>query len=129
MSDAILHTSEDGKITMTDAPDTFEVSREAIEYLLSKHNALIDERLRGLSSAWTQDLPTEAGAYWWWDGDEDCAPIHVEIEFSGFDGTYFAPQGQWGWTRFRPVSEMGGWWMKLGAPQVPAEALAGKEGA
>jgi hypothetical protein len=68
---------------------------------------------------WSKDLPEEQGVYWWWNGDEDNAPLHVSIMYSGSDGSYFAPAGQYGWNRFQPVKEMGGWWMRLREPEVP----------
>lgn len=71
--------------------------------------------------AWTRDLPTESGAYWWWNEDEDSAPIHIEIMYSGSDGSYFAPAGQYGWNCFQSVAEMGGWWMRLHEPETPNE--------
>lgn len=79
---------------------------------------------------WTKDLPTEPGAYWWWCGDRDSAPIHIEIMTSGHgkNSTYFAPMGQYGWTQPQAVNDMGGWWMTLQMPEQPeAELSYGKK--
>lgn len=69
--------------------------------------------------AWTTDLPTEMGSYWWWNGDEDSTPIHIEIFYSATSRSCFAPSGQYGWNRAQDVSEMGGWWKKLPTPDPP----------
>lgn len=68
---------------------------------------------------WTKELPKESGIYWWWDGGDDSLPYVVDIEYSGTDGSYFAPAGQHGWNRFQHVDEMEGWWMKLDYPELP----------
>lgn len=72
---------------------------------------------------WTRNLPTESGVYWWWNEDDDCAPLHLEIMYSGSDGSYFAPAGQYQWTEFQPVARLGGWWMRLYEPETPTLAL------
>ncbi len=69
---------------------------------------------------WTKDLPRVSGLYWWWNEDEDSLPIPVSIHYSGTSDSYFAPAGQWGWTRFQDVQEMGGRWMRLIEPERPA---------
>lgn len=71
-------------------------------------------------SEWSKQLPGESGLWWWWNEDEDSNAIVVDIAFSGTDGTYFAMQGQHGWSRFQPVSEMQGWWMRLHEPKFPS---------
>lgn len=74
------------------------------------------ERLR-----WIQpDAIEEQGFYWWWNGDEDAAPIPVSVMLSGTCGEYFASVGQYGWTEPQFVTDMGGWWMKLVEPSTAA---------
>lgn len=86
------------------------------------------DELRG---QWTANLPTEQDSYWWWNGDEDSAPIHIEIMYSGHSDTCFAPMGQYGWTEAQDVSDMGGFWMRLPTPNPPSReqiAAMQKEG-
>lgn len=82
-----------------------------------------DDKTNGepAAPAWTQELPTEQGAYWWWCGDVDSAPVHINIMTSGHgkNSTYFAPMGQYGWTQPQAVDHMGGWWMPIPQPQPP----------
>lgn len=68
---------------------------------------------------WTKELPKESGSYWWWNGDEDSNPAHIELGKSLPSGDVFATAGQYGWTRAQNVSEMGGWWMPLITPPTP----------
>lgn len=70
---------------------------------------------------WTKELPSESGSYWYWNGDSDCSPVHIEIMWSGTTKSCFAPANQWGWTRHQDVEEMGGWWMPLNTPQPPTD--------
>lgn len=70
-------------------------------------------------SLWSQDSPKESGAWWWWSGDKECAPIHVEVMYSGFSNNYFLAAGQWGWAEPQPCDKIGGWWMRLPEPQIP----------
>ena len=79
-------------------------------------SALID----GLSGVWSKDLPTEQAWYWWWNEDPDSEPVPVSIITSGTDGRCFASKGQLGWTRHQYVEEMGGQWMRLIEPVLPA---------
>ena len=68
---------------------------------------------------WTQTVPTESGSYWHWNGDEDSAPIHINIMWSGTDEKCFAPMGQYGWTEVQDVDKLAGWWMLLAVPSLP----------
>ena len=71
-------------------------------------------------SAWTRAEPTEQGAYWMWDGDEESLPIHVEVLWSGHDGRCFVPSGQWGWTEPQSMDDLDGhWWSPLTPPPLP----------
>ena len=70
---------------------------------------------------WTQNVPTESGSYWHWNGDADSAPIHIDIMWSGTDGKSFAPMGQYGWTEAQDVDKLGGWWMVLVVPALPVD--------
>lgn len=83
---------------------------------MSIPSALID----GLAGIWSKSLPTEQGWYWWWNEDPDDVPVPVSILASGMDGRCFASKGQFGWTRHQYVEEMGGWWMRLIEPELPA---------
>lgn len=77
-----------------------------------------------LRSEWTSTVPSiadDAGAYWWWNGDEDSAPIHIEVMYSPTSLSCFAPLGQWGWNRPQGTREMGGMWMRLVEPQPPEQ--------
>lgn len=73
----------------------------------------------GEAQAWSKSLPNESGLWWWWNEDEDSMPLPVTIMYSGTSDSYFASEGQWGWTRFQNVEEMGGWWMKCIEPERP----------
>lgn len=84
---------------------------------LRKENA--DLRRDRERCQWSKDLPNEQCSWWWWNGDEDSAPIHVHIMYSGTSGTYFASHGQYGWTEAQDCSDMGGWWMKIVDPDPP----------
>lgn len=59
--------------------------------------------------------------YWWWNGDEDAAPVVVSILSSGHkpNQTFFASMGQLGWNRPQDVSEMGGHWSLIKQPEIP----------
>lgn len=72
--------------------------------------------------SWQREPPVESGLWWWWGGDEDSLPIPIDIAYSGSDGSYFASIGQYGWNRPQTVTEMGGWWMRLYEPELPANA-------
>ena len=87
---------------------------------LGVDGATLDVLLRP-EPGWSKTLPNESGLWWWWNGDEDQQPLVVEIAYSGTDGSYFAMQGQHGWTRFQPVTEMQGYWMQLHYPPPPRE--------
>lgn len=70
---------------------------------------------------WSKDLPNDQCLWWWWNEDEDSTPFPVSIFYSGTSDSYFAPEGQWGWTRYQPVEEMGGWWMRIIEPALPSQ--------
>lgn len=70
---------------------------------------------------WQRKLPDESGLWWWWNEDEDSLPIVVAIAYSGTSDSYFAMQGQHGWTRYQDVDEMGGWWRWLPEPERPTQ--------
>jgi hypothetical protein len=76
--------------------------------------------IAGLAGAWSKELPTEQGWYWWWNEDPDSEPVPVSILKSGVDGRCFASMGQLGWTRAQNVEDMGGWWMRMVEPELPA---------
>lgn len=71
----------------------------------------------GAELGWKDSLPDEQGYWWWWNYDG--APVPVSIMFSGTDNSYFATQGQFGWTRAQLVKDMGGMWMRLPEPETP----------
>lgn len=77
------------------------------------------------TSNWSENLPDETGLWWWWNGDEDAAPIPVAITYSGTSGNHFAMSGQYGWTQYRELSDMGGHWMRLHEPAFPGHSRAG----
>lgn len=68
---------------------------------------------------WSKSLPAVQGLWWWWNEDEDSLPIPVSIMYSGTSDSYFASEGQWGWTRFQNVEDMGGFWMRCYEPLSP----------
>lgn len=70
---------------------------------------------------WQRKLPDESGLWWWWNEDEDSLPLVVDIAYSGTSDSYFAMQGQHGWTRYQDVEEMGGWWRRLPEPERPTQ--------
>lgn len=74
-----------------------------------------------------EDIESQA-FYWWWNGDEDAAPVPVSVMFSGTCGEYFASVGQYGWTEPQFVTDMGGWWMKLAEPSIAALAKREERG-
>jgi len=76
--------------------------------------------IAGLAGAWSKELPTDQGWYWWWNEDPDDVPIPVSILASGMDGRCFASKGQFGWTRHQYVEEMRGRWIRLIEPELPA---------
>jgi hypothetical protein len=76
-----------------------------------------------IHTEWKSEVPRtpdEAGAYWWWNGDEDSGPIHIEIMYSPTSQTCFAPMGQWGWNTPQETETMGGLWKKLLEPELPS---------
>lgn len=82
---------------------------------------------------WTKDLPMEAGTFWWWNGDEDSSPIHIELGISLPSRQVFAQIGQYGWNRAQDVQDMEGWWMPLETPLPPSRehrdaAIANEKG-
>jgi hypothetical protein len=85
---------------------------------------VLDWKPELMQYAWQKELPSESGLWWWWNGDEDAAPIPVTIMYSGCGDNYFAPEGQYGWTRFQAVEEMGGWWKRLPEPLLPKEDVS-----
>lgn len=76
-----------------------------------------DEAREKQYPSWTRaDAVKEAGCYWHWDGDKDCSPEIVYIQYSGSRGVYFASMGQLGWTEAQDVLDMGGWWKRVPHP-------------
>lgn len=69
---------------------------------------------------WTRQLPTEQGTYWWWNGDQDSSPLHMNILYSATSGNCFASTGQYGWDTAKELECLGGWWLRLHEPEVPA---------
>lgn len=65
---------------------------------------------------WTQEVPTEPGIYWHWNGDSDCAPVPLFVTFSGSTGKHFVMAGQVGLAHAIDCDEYGGWWMRLHEP-------------
>jgi hypothetical protein len=86
-----------------------QLSHEVAE-LLSSHFA---------ANIWTENYPDASGLYWWWNGDEDSLPVPVNIAYSATDNSYFATIGQHGWNAYQPVTDMGGFWMRLEEPSAP----------
>lgn len=71
------------------------------------------------NGGWTQQVPTEQAAYWWWNGDNDSAPIHLNVLWSGTDRKCFVSMGQYGFTDAKNCDECGGWWKPLPVPEPP----------
>lgn len=62
--------------------------------------------------------------YWWHDEDPDCDPVPtIVMQSTNHKEGFFASAGQHGWTVGRMVSDMGGWWMKMKAPEVRKHPL------
>lgn len=74
----------------------------------------------------TADKIDEGRWYWWWNGDEDSAPVPVHVQYLPTSGTYFASSGQLGWNRSQGVIDMGGWWMPLYEPETPVEVAVSR---
>jgi len=94
--------------------------RDSLHAQIADLTAQVEKLKADGAMQWTKEPPNDQGLYWWWNEDEDSAPIPVTIFYSGTDGSYFAPEGQWGWTRFQPVTEMGGVWIRLHEPSTAA---------
>ena len=109
---------ETGSLEDRDALDKAEEKLHAYERGAAELIERAHDELKTLYSDWTKTPPSEQGAYWWWSGDEDSSPLHIEIMYSGSDGTYFATSGQYGWTVAQSVTEMGGWWIRIYAPKT-----------
>lgn len=88
--------------------------------LRSALSALSDSPPNEMVSAWTDRLPDEQCDYWHWNGDEDSAPIHVSVFYSGGSESYFLPAGQYGWTEPQDCKSLGGYWMKDETPNSPS---------
>lgn len=72
---------------------------------------------------WTQDVPTEQGWYWHWDGVADVPFIH-SVLWSGTNGKCFVSMA---FQHSAPWCEdYGGWWLRIGTPALPDAALAQK---
>lgn len=73
-----------------------------------------------LSCDWVRWEHVDDGCYWWWwNGDEDSCPVPVFVMWSGTSGTWFASNGQHGWTEAQNLSDMDGWWMRIVEPKTP----------
>lgn len=73
-------------------------------------------------TGWVDDKQVnEQCWWWWWNGDIDSCPVPVSVMWSGSNDTYFASQGQLGWTRAQDVIGMGGLWLKIKEPSTPTE--------
>jgi hypothetical protein len=83
-----------------------------------QENAHTMPKVMGSGSEWTQTPPSETGIYWLWQGDEDSAPIPVQV-YSNDQGTHVAP-GQYGWTRWQTIDELANsLWAPCNPPSDP----------
>ena len=104
--------------------DKSKIKRLIIEHLddLLAIARKYDEAKKKQYPSWTKaDEVNEMGCYWHWDGDMNCSPEIVYIQYSGSRGVYFASMGQLGWTEAQDVLDMGGWWKRV--PHPPNEEL------
>jgi hypothetical protein len=85
--------------------------------------AAIEQRMESperQTCVWARELPREAGYYWHWNGDEDCAPLIWSIGIFGADERPQAYGGQYGRICTTDCAEMGGWWLAI-ADQMPTK--------
>lgn len=74
---------------------------------------------------WTQNIPTESGCYWSWNGDVDSCPVHVFVSKSGgAPYTTFVMCGQLGLTEAVDCDKWGGWWKRIDMPDLPDGRLS-----
>lgn len=59
--------------------------------------------------------------YWWWLSDPEAIQIVVEVKRKeGVEfPTFFAPDGQHGWSYEQDSAQMGGVWMAIFEPEKP----------
>lgn len=94
------------------------VSQAEIVRIIDNHTDYLPEAGQKWVTAAKVD---EQGEWWWWNGDQDSAPVAVSVLYSGFGDNYFASVGQLGWTRAQDVTEMGGLWRQIIQPNPPYE--------
>lgn len=102
-------------------PSGFEVPWDESDYaIIQRHLDAYHSKQSKELAEWTQTPMFESGSYWCWNGDEDAAPIHVEVFYSGTSDSYFLPAGQYGWNEAQDVEKLVGyWWMRLPEPDLP----------
>lgn len=66
-----------------------------------------------LTPAWTRELPTEIGEYWW------CDPMREAVSRFNVDKN---PFGEIVARHLGPVRHLKGWWMKTTTPALPKES-------
>lgn len=89
------------------------------EYRAIAMRAALVAALSAAGGGWTQDLPKHQALYWHWSGDEDDAPIPLNVHWSGTDNKTFVTAGQYGLTHAILCADYGGWWMPCPTPQPP----------
>jgi len=72
-----------------------------------------------LLAAWIKWNDVKEPGWYWWSSEPGDLPVPVSVLHSPTSDTYFASQGQLGWTRSQELSDMMGWWMKLNEPKTP----------
>lgn len=99
---------------------TVEVATRIVQELASRIDEILTDKAKLAANGWTQDEPTKPGTYWLWDGDEESAPVHIEVFWGGTDNRCFVPMGQYGWTRAQDMDELAHcWWRPIVCPELP----------
>ena len=68
---------------------------------------------------WADSPPLVGGLYWHWNGDEDSAPIPLNVSKSGFSGKCFVMRGQYCIDDAIDCDVYGGFWKLLPNPSLP----------
>lgn len=63
--------------------------------------------------------PTCQGLWWHWNGDDDDAPIPLEILRDETKGCFFVSAMQYGLGHAMDCEDYGGWWLRAEVPQIP----------
>ena len=65
---------------------------------------------------WVRWRGVNEEGYWWWDNED--SPHAIPVEIVNTLAGLVAVTNQHGWNRRQCLYEMGGWWMRLVAPEL-----------